>query len=206
MGVLELRDITESDILSLASADDVVRFFAKLGYNTNVRTKQTPANINITGDEISRQISSVELVADQEGLLQVYLFELRSVTVAATQTIARALRNLPVDILMVLTTSDYERIDFVLLEKLAPKGMKKGPTQKQVSVVPRVLSVTRRSPDRNEMRLLRRLQYTEQDVLAQYQKLLSAFSMIAWTGEFYTNRALFSDYVLNNRLRDTPDW
>lgn len=206
MGVLELRDITESDILSLASADDVVRFFAKLGYNTNVRTKQTPANINITGDEISRQISSVELVADQEGLLQVYLFELRSVTVAATQTIARALRNLPVNILMVLTTSDYERIDFVLLEKVAPKEGKKWPMAKQVGVVPRVLSVKRHSPDRKEMRLLRRMHYTEQDPWAQYAKLVSAFSMIGWTEEFYINRALFSDYVLNNRLRSTPDW
>jgi type I restriction-modification system DNA methylase subunit len=206
VGVLELRDITESDILSLASAEDVVRFFAKLGYNTNARTKQTPANINITGDEITRQISSVELVADQEGLLQVYLFELRSVTVAATQTIARALRNLPVNILMILTASDYERIDFVLLEKLAPKEGKKGPTAKQVGVVPRVLSVKRRSPDRKEMRLLRRLQYTEQDPWAQYAKLVSAFSMIGWTEEFYINRALFSDYVLNNRLRNTPDW
>ena len=206
VGVLSSKEILPEDIMSLASAEDIARFFATLGYHTNARTKQTASNINITGDEITRQITDLELIADQDSLLQVYLFELKSVTVVNTQTIARAMRNLPVNVLLVLTTREYDRIDFVLLEKVSPKESKKGPTAKQVGVIPRVLSIQRRNPGKKELRLLRRLTYTEPDPWAQYTKLVSAFSMIGWTEEFFTNRALFSDYVLKIRLPEHDAW
>jgi len=168
--------------------------------------KQTPSNLNIASDDVIRQIKKIELIADQDGLLQVYLFELKTVTVALTQTISRALRNLPPNILMVLTSDDYERVDFVLLEKLLPKETKRGIGSKQIGVLPRVLSVGRRNPKKIDLRILRRLAYTEDDGWAQYEKLVSAFSAIGWTTDYYTNRALFSDYVLNNRLRSLPEW
>ena len=80
-----------------------------------------PANLGITADSLLRSIKHVELIASQDELLQVYLFELSSVTVAATQGIARALRNRRGEFLLVLT-SDYGRLDFVLLERALPKG------------------------------------------------------------------------------------
>lgn len=193
-------------MVQLASSDDIVRFFSRLKYNTNVRVKQTPSNLNIASDDVIRQIKKIELIADQDGLLQVYLFELKTVTVALTQTISRSLRNLPPNILMVLTSDDYERIDFVLLEKLLPKETKRGIGSKQIGVIPRVLSIGRRNPKKMDLRILRRLAYTEEDGWAQYEKLVSAFSVIGWTTDYYTNRALFSDYVLNNRLRGLSEW
>ena len=203
---LETIEVNESHVVQLASSDDIVRFFSRLGYNTNVRVKQTPSNLNIASDDVIRQIKKIELIADQDSLLQVYLFELKTVTVALTQTISRALRNLPPNILMVLTSDDYERVDFVLLEKLLPKETKRGIGSKQIGVLPRVLSVGRRNPKKMDLRILRRIAYTEEDGWAQYEKLVSAFSAIGWTTDYYTNRALFSDYVLNNRLRSLSEW
>jgi hypothetical protein len=49
-------------------------------------------------------------------MFEVYLFELKSVTIATTQGIVRAFRNRPGDYLLVLT-DDYQRLDFVLVER-----------------------------------------------------------------------------------------
>ncbi|NWG76060.1 MAG: hypothetical protein HXY24_15915, partial [Rubrivivax sp.] len=141
-----------------------------------------------------------------EGLLQVYLFELDSVTVAATRALARAFRNRAGNYLLILT-SDYDHIDFVLLEKYVPLGP--APTaigQKQVGVRPRPLTVERQKPERTHLRVLRRFTYTETDAIAQYEKLLSAYSVADWSEEHFNNRALFSDYYLMERLRELSVW
>ena len=199
-------DITASEIQQLAGADAVAAFFAKLGYRTDVRVPQTPGNLGVTADGTVRPIKRVELIADQEGLLQVYLFELASVTVTHTRALARAFRNRAGNYLLVLT-SDYDRLDFVLVEKYLPTA---GPAtaigQAQVGVRPRMLTVERRKPGRVELRVLRRFTYTESDPLAQYDKILSAYAIADWSEEFFNNRALFSDYYLLERLRDRPEW
>ena len=199
-------DITASEIQQLAGADAVAAFFARLGYRTDVRVPQTPGNLGITADGTVRPIKRVELIADQEGLLQVYLFELATVTVTHTRALARAFRNRAGNYLLVLT-SDYDRLDFVLVEKYLPTA---GPAtaigQAQVGVRPRMLTVERRKPGRVELRVLRRFTYTEPDPLAQYDKMLSAYAIADWSEEFFNNRALFSDYYLLERLRDRPEW
>jgi hypothetical protein len=86
-------DLSRQDIRGLSSADAIAAFFAWLGYNTDARTAQTAGNLGITTDSIARSIKKIELIADQKGLLQVYLFELQSVTVAHTRALARAFRN-----------------------------------------------------------------------------------------------------------------
>jgi hypothetical protein len=85
--------LSRQDIQSLSSADGFAAFFARLGYNTDARTAQTAGNLGITADSTVRPIKKIELIADQEGLLQVYLFELQTVTVAHTRALARAFRN-----------------------------------------------------------------------------------------------------------------
>src|SRR5712675_225142 len=110
-----------ADIQALGNADAVAALFERLGYNTTIRTIQTLGNLGITADSTLRPIRKIELGADQAGLLQVYLFELRSVTVAHTRAIAGAFRLLAGNFLLVLT-SDYERLDFVLLEREHPTG------------------------------------------------------------------------------------
>lgn len=200
-------EILSRDIQAISSADAVAAFFARLGYNTNARLKQTPANLGMAAEGTSRPIRNVELIADHEGFLQVYLFELSSVTVTHTRALARAFKNRVGDQLLVLT-SDYESLDFVLLEKYLPADESGATpmTQKQVSRRPRVLTVNRRNASPVQLRVLRRFTWTEPDSFAQYDKLVSAYSVADWSEEYFNNHALFSDYYLKERLPDEPQW
>ena len=200
-------ELTAKDVQDLASADAVAAFFAKLGYNTDARTQQTLANLGITAEGAARPINRIELLADQEGLLQIYLFEVKSVTVTHIRALARTFRNRAGNYLLVLT-SDYEHLDFVLIDKELPTaaGPTKGIAQKQVVVRPRMLTVERRKPDRVHLRVLRRFTYTEADPVAQYDKLRSAYGIAEWSEDLFNNRALFSDYYLLERLRDRGEW
>ena len=124
-------------------------FFARLGYNTEGRTAQTAGNLGITADSTSRPIRKIELIADQEGLLQVYLLELQNITVAHTRALARAFRNRAGNYLLVLTT-DYDRLDFVFLERELPAvGAEQLLSDRQSAIRPRVLTVERRNPTTN---------------------------------------------------------
>jgi len=201
-------DLREQQVQDLSNRDAVAGFFAALGYDTAARTRQTPANLGIAAEGLASQIRHAELLADQEGLLQVYLFELNSVTVAATQGLGRAFRNRAGNFLLVLTTRDYDHLDFVLLERYVPEGA--SPTamvgRREAAVRPRVLSVERLKPGRVDMRVLRRFTYTEGDPLSQYEKLLSAYTVADWSEENFNNRALFADYYLMERLPLEPEW
>jgi hypothetical protein len=86
-------DLTRQDVQDLSRADAVTAFFARLGYDTGTLTLQTAGNLGITADSTSRPIKKIELIANQEGSLQVYLFELQSITVGHTRALARAFRN-----------------------------------------------------------------------------------------------------------------
>ena len=191
---------------SHSSADAFTGFFARLGYDTNARTFQTPGNLGISADSTLRPIKRIELIADREALFQVYLFELKSVTVAHTRALARALRNRAGNFLLVLT-SDYEKLDFVLLERYLPPAAPGGTIgERHVGVRPRTLTVERRKPERRALRVLKRLTWTESDGFAQYDKLLAAYAVADWAEEHFNNRALFSDYYLLERLREYPEW
>src|SRR6266568_3700643 len=206
-------DLSHADIQLLANRDALAAFFARLGYNTNVRLPQSIAAMGITTESLKANIIHIERLASEDRLFEVYLFELKSVTVAATQGIVRNFRNRPGDYLLVLTDT-YERLDFVLVERYTSEIANvqeytplAGPlTPPQVSIRPRILSVNRRNPDEVALRVLRRFSYTESDTFAQYDKLLSAYDVADWSEPFFNNRALFSDYYLTKRLPDEPLW
>lgn len=200
-------EINHPDTQELDGADAIAALFAKLGYNTDVRIKQAPENLGITAEGTLRPIKRVELVADQEGFLQVYLFEVAGVTVSHTRALVRAFRERRGNYLLVLT-SDYERIDFVLAERFIPPKSThpKGITQQQAGIRPRVLTVNRRHPTKVDLRVLRRFTYTEDDAYAQYDKLVAAYGIADWSEEHFNNRALFSDYFLMERLPEQPTW
>lgn len=152
-------DLARQDIQDLHNANAVAAFFARLGYNTDVRTAQTAGNLGISADSTaSRPIKKIELIADHEGLLQLYLFELQSITVAHTRALARAFRNRAGNYLLVLTT-DYDRLDFVFLERESPKptGGESSLGERQSVIRPRILTVERRNPTPIQLRVLRRL-------------------------------------------------
>ncbi|OIP64365.1 MAG: hypothetical protein AUK29_04760 [Nitrospirae bacterium CG2_30_53_67] len=203
-------DLRPADIQLLSTPDDIAAFFASLGWNTDekagARIKQSASALGITPESIARTIKHVERLADQEnGGLQVYLFELTSVTVAAVRALSRTFRDRAGKYLLVLT-SDYETIDFVFLERILPPAKGAGITIKTVGIRPHPLTVNRRNPDIIALRVLRRFTYTESDADAQADKLLSAFGIAEWSERLFNNRALFSDYYLQERLTQSPEW
>jgi len=200
--------LDRGQVQALSGREDVAVFFTGLGYNVDTRLEQTPANLNISPDSVVRKIRHIERLADQEGYFQVYLFEVDSVTVELTRSLARTFRDFKGHYLLVLT-SDYEQIDFVLVETIASHDTNKSASmggQKKRGFRPLVLSVQRRKPTRVDLRVLRRFEYTEADPIAHYEKLLSAYGVAYWSEEHFNNRALFSDYYLVERLRDQPEW
>src|SRR5438270_13272405 len=110
-------ELSRDDIQLLSSRDALAALFAKLGYDTNDRLVQNVAAIGFTSDNLKSAITHIERLASQDGrMFEVYLFELKSVTITSTQGIVRAFRNRPGDYLLVLT-DDYQRLDFVLVER-----------------------------------------------------------------------------------------
>ena len=205
-------ELSREDIQLLSSRDALAAFFAKLGYDTNDRLVQNVAAMGFTSDNLKSAITHIERLASQDArMFEVYLFELKSVTVANTQGIVRAFRNRPGDYLLVLT-DDFQRLDFVLVERYSAEFPKQQETfglpsaSKQVGVRPRILTVNRRNPEEVALRVLRRFTYTESDTFAQYDKLLSAYDVADWSEPFFNNRALFSDYYLTTRLPESPEW
>jgi hypothetical protein len=156
-------ELSREDIQLLSSRDALAAFFAKLGYDTNDRLVQNVAAMGFTGDNLKAAITHIERLASQDArMFEVYLFELKSVTVASTQGIVRAFRNRPGDYLLVLT-DDYQRLDFVLVERYTAELPRSQPPEtfsltpsvpKQVGIRPRVLTVNRRNPDDVALRVL----------------------------------------------------
>ncbi len=208
-------ELSRLDILELSSRDALAAFFAKLGYATNDRLVQRASAMGFSSDALKAAITHIERIASQEGgLLEVYLVELRSVTVATTRALVNAFRNLSVLFPLLVLTDDYQRLDFVLVERYssplnvtpenAPPGLPAAAPQ--VGVRPRILTVNRQKPGEVELRVLRRFSFTESDTFAQNDKLLSAYDVAEWSEPFFNNRALFSDYYLTTRLPASPQW
>src|SRR5258708_18826428 len=146
-------ELAREDIQLLSSRDALAALFAKLGYDTNERLIQNIAAMGFTGDTLKSSITHIERLASQDArMFEVYLFELKSVTIATTQAIVRNFRNRPGDYLLVLTDY-YQRLDFVLVERYnsylsqSQENFNIPTTSKQVIVRPRVLTVNRRNPD-----------------------------------------------------------
>ncbi len=209
-------DLTREDIQLLSNRDALTAFFAKLGYDTNARLVQNAAAMGFSSDNLRPAITHIERLASQDArMFEVYLFDLKAVTVTITQAIVRGFRNRPGDYLLVLT-DNYERLDFVLVERYSAGSARTQALSnstglltsapKQVGVRPRVLTVNRRKPDEIDLRVLRRFSYTGTDTLAQYDKLLSAYDVADWSEPFFNNRALFSDYYLTRRLPESDVW
>lgn len=192
-------DLRASDIQLLSDPDRIAGLFASLGYEV-ARLPQSLEALGIGNAALRTAVRSIERIASYVAELEIYCIELKSVTVANTQALARAFKDLSGDFLLVLT-DDYDRLDFVLIERLRTETGRTG-----LAVRPRTLTVDRRNPSPQALRTLRRFTFTEPDALGQYEKLLSAYTVAEWSAVYYNNRALFSDYYLNERLRDSAEW
>ena len=201
--------LTAARIGQIENADQLVAFFSELGYNVDRSIKIDHATLGMDSADLRQQIQRIRRVGEDpaDGNIVIYLFEVRSVTVSLTQTIARRFRERTEDALLVLT-KDFETLDFILLEREVAAGTRLGSGLRQI-IRPRSLTVNRRNPDPVALRVLKRFTVTEEDSVFQWDKLRSAYTLAEWTEEYFNNRALFSDYYLLERLTDpklTPAW
>jgi hypothetical protein len=109
-------DLKSSEIQQISNANALAGMFAALGYDVNTRLMQTPEAMGFP-ESLVREVKRIERIADHEqGALQVYLVEMKHVTVKLTQDLARVFKSRAGLFLLVLTTTDYEQLAFVLLE------------------------------------------------------------------------------------------
>jgi len=203
---------TPHDLLDLSGVDALTAFFDRLGYAPD-RLEQIPENLGITAESTRRPIRRIERIARHGDPLlpqiEVYLFELSKVTLTHTRALVKAFRD-RVGFFLLVLTSDWERLDFVYVERQVPEAGRGSPTSprgpERVRLRPRILTVHRRNPHRVGLRVLRRLRWTEADSLAQDQKILAAYSVADWSEELFNNRALFSDHYLNRSFPEKSPW
>ncbi len=197
-------NLAPKDLSSLTTADAVAGFLATLGYDTAKRKVLTPEAIGLAGDSAA-PIRLIEILAeDSEGFLRVVFVQLRSLTAKSRNDLARVLGRTNIDHLLVLT-SDFETLEFVLLDKRRREI--RGPAETQrIQVVPLSLAVARKAVDTRQLRAIRRFTWTSRDGLEQFDKLRSVFEAAAFSEDYFCNRALFADHYLLSRLREDAAW
>lgn len=196
-------DLTAQEMAKITSPDAVAALFQRLGYETRTRNVLSPESIGLAdSDKVFRNI---ELISeDEEGFLRIVLAQVRSLTVRARNDLVRSLSRFNQDHLIVMT-KDFQVLELVLIDKV--KRRQQSPTTVSAyKPIPRVYSFQRKALNRLDLRVLRRLTFTQRDGLEQFDKLRSVFEAAAYTGEYYQNRALFADHYLDTRLRELPMW
>ncbi|MEK7766858.1 MAG: hypothetical protein AAB368_11525, partial [bacterium] len=182
-------------------------FFANLGWRTDARIPQTAEALGLTADPLKKNLKSVELVAQEaDGKYQVYLFHLASVTAEFRKGLAQAFKNRGAYFLCVLT-DDWETLEVVHFHRYnEPASGGAVPGAPRTHLRPRVVVVERHGPSRVALRVLRRLTWTSSEMVAQYEKIESAYAMAEWSEDDFNNRALFADHYLLERLRERAEW
>jgi len=150
-------------------------------------------------------IKRIELLSeDPEHFLRVVFAQPKTLTAKVRNDLVRVLGKSNLDHLLILA-ADFDTLEFVFLDKR--KRQQKGPAGgERIQVVPKPFKVDRRHSTPLERRILRRFTWTCRDALEQFDKLRSVFDAAAYTGEYFQNRGLFSDYFLRDRLREDPAW
>lgn len=204
--------LTAADIGVLQDADAIASFFHKLRYDITHRVViHDPVAIGIGNADLKLQIEHMEQIAKApaDGDIVVYLLEVHSITVKLRNDLAKAFRDRPEQALLVLTRhKGYDDLDFVLVVRDLAESNTRNAAIKQ-TIRPVTLTVRRSDPGQVALRALRRLSWTEEDSLLQWDKLRSAWTTAQWSEEHFNNRALFSDYYLKYRLTDSklaPTW
>ena len=197
-------DLTTKEITELASPDAIAAFLSEARVRHGRRAALSPEAVGLAGESASG-IKRIELLSEDPG--QVPSGRVRPAEVADRQGPQRPVRVLGKSNSTICWSlaSDFDTLEFVFLDKR--KREQKGPAGvRRIQVVPKIISVIRRKPTRLDLRTLRRFTWTCRDALEQFDKLRSVFDCAAYTGEYFQNRGLFSDYFLRDRLREDPAW
>ena len=145
----------------------------------------------------ARRIAAQKAPGGPLPALEVYWFEVTSLTAELRRSLASAFRNKPLlRYLLIVTTRDFGQLDFVLVEK----SLAQAAAGVQVSVSHQLFSVDRRHPSRVHIRVINRFAYTASDPYFQSDRIRDAFRLAEWSEDEFNNRNLFSDYFLKQRL------
>jgi hypothetical protein len=193
--------ITTGDIQAVSDDAGVGQLLAKLGYDISDAADQTAAGLDIA-ERTQHLVRTARRLVGQRaapGLppaLEIYWFETTALTVDLRQSLVAAFRNKPSQVLLLVTTRDFEQLDFVLVQKSLAVVAAGG----QVSVSHQLFSVDRRHPSRVHLRVVNRMANVAPDPYAQFDRIRDAFRLAEWSEDEFNNRNLFSDYFLKNRL------
>ncbi len=195
------------DVRQLENADQVAHFFAKLRYNVDVRRVIPVSVAPYIRDTIRLEVNHHELIAvdpvDED--IKIYLFEVHSVTAKLRNTLAQGFLGTNDEKVLLVLTEDYSDLEFVFIERDKTETQRRGMALKPTArAIPH--NVNRTNPEPVKLRVLKRFTFSEADSDYQWEKLRSAYMLAEWSEEFFNNRALFSDYYLNHRLKDAAEW
>ncbi len=201
-------DLSVADVQAASSRGGLQQLLARLGYDSRTPVEQTAVGLGFA-ERVQPLVLQAWRLVQRNGLglpLEVYWFEVKTLTVDLRKALATAFRNKPVNALLVLTTRDHNPLDFVLVEKAL--GATTGPGG-QVTVSYRLFSVDRLRPSPMHLRVLGRMSNTAADPYSQYERIRDAFRLAEWSTDEFNNRNLFSDYFLRERLTNReffPVW
>jgi hypothetical protein len=204
------HDLTTAHVQAASSREGLQQLLGQLGYDRSEPVQQTPAGLGLA-ERAHHAVLQVWRLAAQRLVpgvpgLEVYWFELKALTAELRKALVAAFRNKPVNALLLLTTRDFDPLDFVLVEKGPATSATPGGG---VAVSARFFSVARRNPSGVHLRVLGRMNNIAPDPYAQYDRLRDAFTLAEWSEDEFNNRNLFSDYFLKKRLTDPtlfPEW
>lgn len=166
-------DMTTGDVQTASSPGGLQQFLARLGYNVSDPVDQTAASLGIA-ERVQHQILRARRVAAQREApgvppaLEVYAFEVIALTADLRKAVVSSFRDKPANVLLILTTRDYDPLDFVLAQKSLRQS--RGPGG-QVAVSHQLLSVDRRNPSRVHLRVLERMRNKAADPYVQFDRL-----------------------------------
>ena len=188
-------EVTAANVQLIGGPEELRRFLGTLGYNVSDPIEQTAASLGVA-ERFQHAISQAHRVAAERlepGLdpaLEVYWLEVTALTAELRKAVVSAFRNKPAQTLLILTTKDFDPIDFVLVQRAPRQGtMPGGP-----AISHRLFSLDRRNPTRVHLRVLNRMANTAADAYAQYDRIKDAFRLAEWSEDEFNNRNLFSDY------------
>lgn len=192
-----MGQITDNDIASVSDPESLGGLLQKLGYDVSqpVQFDATGLGMAAPSQHLVKDVRRLAVHVDAPGHLpiEVYYCQITKHTIEVRKALTAAFKDKPAaGQLLILTTSTFEQLDFLLVEKSAAAG--------KVTVTYQEFLVQRRRPARVKWRAVARLAVETQSPLGQWMRIVDAFHFARWAEDGFNNRNLFSDYFLKSRL------
>jgi hypothetical protein len=196
-------DVTPKEVVELASPDAISAFLGKLGYDTADRALLSPEAVGLSGESASA-IKRIELLSeDPEQFLRVVFAQPKLLTAKVRNDLVRVLGKSNLDRMLVLA-SDFDTLELVFsTSRSESRRGRAGP------------SASRSYPKSSRLIAGARRRWTCASCAGSpgpagtpwsSSTSSAASSTPAYTGEYFQNRGLFSDYFLRDRLPENPAW